>query len=1077
VTTSAAVTEGARNEGPATPGEVFVFPMSLAQERLWLIERLGSAGSLFTLSTLSRLPEPVDVEVLAGALDVLVQRHETLRTTFDLVDGRPAQLVHPHLRVELAVRDLTDVGAADREPAAVRLADELAQQPFDLTRGPLVRATVLHLGPDEHLFSLCMHHLVSDGWSMGIFWRELALACQDVAAGRSVALPELAVQYADYAVWQRQWLNDGALDTQLEYWRRQLADLPPILELPADRPRPSVLSHRGTAIHVDVPPAVVATAEQLASQAGATLFMVLLAATQTWLHRITGADDLVVGSYLAGRQEPETESMIGFFLNTVVLRGDLTGHPTFLEVLRRTRRTALDAYAHQDVPFTTLVHELQPHRDPSRNPLFQVMMQLNNVPTLEELTTEQPSAALPTGRTASAFDLSLGFQRTHAGGLTAEVEFSSDLFEAATVRGFADALVVLLTDAVARPDVPVAELVLVDDGDRARLLHDWGERPVELDESVSLCDLFAQQVLARPESVAFRDESATVTYAELDAQSTRLAARLRAAGADVERTVAVLLPRGLQAPVALLATLKAGAAYVPIAADHPPARVKRILDDAHPAALVTETALAAQLDLPFGVTVVALDAADAEPAGPAATLPDTHSSPNDLAYVLYTSGSTGAPKGVAVEHRQVLNRLQWMWREHPFGADEVACQKTSLSFVDSLWELLGPLLAGVPTVVLGDEVVRDPQRLVRSLRRERVTRLWLVPHLLRALVDTVPDLARKLPDLTFWVCSGASLSPDLVVRFRAVMPNATLYNLYGTTEVWDAAWWDPTTSSPPAWRTPIGQPIDNVRLRVLDPELQLLPVGVPGQLYVGGVGLARGYAGDDVLTKQRFIDDPFAPGERLYASGDTVRWLPSGDLEFVARSDSALDVNGYRVDPAEVEEALRSLSGVRDAVASTSPDRNGLTRIVAHLEQPEGTVLVADVRRALRDTLPQYMLPTEVVCLPEFPLTASGKVDRNALPRPASVPSSARVTQAGLRSDVERAIAAVWCEALGTTSVGRDENFFDIGGYSLLLVTVHEQLRQEVDADLSLTDMFAFPTIAALAGRSTRRAPATVRTR
>jgi amino acid adenylation domain-containing protein len=1046
----------------------FVFPMSLAQERLWFIERLSTAGALFHLSTVTRLSRAVDAGVLESALNEIVRRHEALRTTFDLVDGVPSQIVHPYRQLAVPLVDLTHLKRSGREAAALELAETQAERPFDLRVGPLLRATVFELGAGDRLLAVTIHHLVSDGWSMGLFWHELTLLSGALTRGEPSPLPELETQYADYAVWQRSRLTGAVLAEEMAFWRTTLAEPSPVLELPTDRPRPPTQSFSGAVHEASLPADLVQRAGRLAHDEGATVFMVLLAGLQSLLHRYTGAEDIAVGTYTAGREHPETEAIIGFFLNTLVLRGNLAGEPTFREVVRRARVMALDAYAHQNLPFATLVQELHPDRDPSRNPLFQVLFQMLNVPTLERLTPKQRDAAVHTRRTASAFDLSLALEPDGRGGLDLEVEYATDLFDADTVARLAEHFVTLLGSALENPDRAVHELDLMSQRERDRVLAAGQGEVVQEPRHPDLSSMFEAQVAAHPEAPALLTPDGTVSYGALDAAVARLAAELWAVGVRRQDPVVVWLPRQGAHVTALLAALRLGAVYVPVAADSPGARVIRIVEDVDASALVTTEGLAGSLEA-HSVPVLIPGVDDS--AGSRSEAPSTRSRkpvrsrPDEVAYIIFTSGSTGHPKGVEVPHRQVLNRLRWMWRCHPFEEGEVACHKTSISFVDSLWEILGSLLDGVPALVLPEELVRDPAALITALADASVTRIWLVPSLLTALLDTEPDLGRRLPRLRFWVSSGEALPVALSERFAIAHPEATLYNIYGTSEVWDATWWVPPApgDAAPRWRTPLGKPIDNVVIRVLDAHGQLVPTGVQGELFVGGAGLARAYLGDEALTAERFVPDPLDPGRRLYRTFDIVRWLPNGDLEFVIRNNGLVKINGYRVDPAEVEQELARLPGIRTAAVVAADERGLGTRLAAYVVPEPGLAPSAEVvRQDLARALPRYMLPAEIAVLDELPHTVSGKLDRRALPSLQASSTAGHRKLGPPRNDVERAISQVWGEVL-RTEVGREDNFFDLGGHSLLLVEVRERLLRMFSYDLSITDMFRYPTVAALA--------------
>jgi amino acid adenylation domain-containing protein len=926
---------GNGHEGDHIPraGRDRPLPLSFAQERLWFLEQLAPGTSTYTIASSFWLTVPIDERVLAAALRCLAARHESLRTTFDTLDGRPVQVVAPDADVSLAVHDLRDRPLDERMGAAHELAVEEALRPFDLMVGPLLRTSLVRLRWDQSLLLVSIHHIVTDGWSMGIFFSELSEAYAAIQEGRSVELAALPIQYADFAVWQRAWLEGTPLDDQLGYWKRQLADAP-ILRLPTDHARPAFQSFAGATEPIVLPDRLSEQLKALAREEGCTLFMVLLAAFDVVLSRWSGQDDVVVGTYHAGRNRPDTEGVIGFFINTLVLRVPVDPDASFREVVHRAREVALDAYANQDVPFPKVVEELQPDQDLSRNPLFQVVFHLLNPPTMAQ--PETPTGAPePRPTETASFDLVLNLVEG-ATGLFGEIEYCTDLYEPDTVRRLVSHLTRVLVAVVDDPDVPVHRIALLADDEREVLVHGWNETTVVHPDDRDLPALFEAQVRATPDATAFVDTSGdALTYADLDERSAELAGRLRTHGVGPEVVVGVHLPRSLDLAVALLAVVRAGGAYLPLDAAHPDDRLAAVLGDTSAAVVITDSAGRARLDH-AGVALVDVHPSDDggsdgdHGSGRHPPRSDDAIDPSSLAYVVSTSGSTGEPKAVAVEHAQVLNRLHWMWREHPFRDGEVACAKTPIGFVDSLWELLGPLLRGVPTLVVPDEVTKDPFELVPCLAAHRVTRLWLVPSLLRALLDAHPDLGARLPDLDFWVVSGEPLTADLARRFAATLPGASLYNLYGTSETWDVTW-GLVGSVEDGAPVPIGRPIDNLVTVVCDDHGEPVPIGVAGELLVGGVGLARGYLGRPELNADRFVANPFeVAGSRLYRTGDLVRWRADGQLEHLGRRDRQVQVRGLRVEPGEVEAVLRAHPAVGDAAVITRHDDREGARLVAY---------------------------------------------------------------------------------------------------------------------------------------------------
>ena len=1043
--------------------EVFLFPLSFAQERLWFMDQLLPQSDLFNLSTALRLTGQLDVAVLKHSLNEIIRRHEALRTTFAIVEERPVQLIAPNMSLALPVVDLRYLPPDQREAEASRLAAEEAHQTFDLTRGPLVRTKLLRLQAEEYVFLLTMHHIVSDGWSLGIFWKELGILWSAFASGKSSPLPELPIQYGDFAVWQRDWLQGGVLNSQLVYWRNQLSNLP-TLQLPTDRPRPVVQTFCGARHEVKLPESLTIALKALSKRQGTTLFMTLLAAFQVLLYRYTGQEDIVVGTYIAGRNRAEIEALIGFFLNSLVIRTRLEGNLTFDELLARVRRITLDGYAHQDVPFAKLVEELQPVRDLSRNPLFQVMFQLLNVPTLSDIEAGPEPQLLKVESVTSVFDLSCMFQESKRG-LRGHFEYNTDLFKARTITRMAGHYQTLLEGIVADSEQRLSDLPLLTEPEQHQL-REWNLTGKPCPENPSIVQLFEAQARQRPEAAAFLWGGEQLSYGELNRRANRLAHHLRSIGVGPEILVGVCLERSPNLVVGLLGLLKAGGAYLPLDPGYPPERLAFMLKDAQVSVLLTDTGLVRMLPTD-DLRIVCLDGEAECLARQDESNPTNNTTAGQLAYVIYTSGSTGKPKGVAVEHRQLLNRFRWMWEAYPLEQNEVGCQKTALSFVDSIWELFGPLLQGVPSVIISDRILKDPEALVHALADHNVTRLWVVPSLLHNILDCYPDLQDRLPKLKFWVTSGEPLSAKLLVRFKQVMPTSVLYNLYGTSEVWDATWYDTRTHNGALWRVPIGRPISNVQAYVLDPHLQPVPVGIPGELHIGGMGLARGFINRPEVTAEKFIPDTFSdvPGARLYKTGDLVRYLPDGNIEFIGRIDQQVKLRGFRIELEEVEWVLSQHRGVQQAVVIAREDEPEFIYLAAYIVPRSHVAFTrAELRNFMKEKLPEYMVPAKFVTLDSMPLTPSGKVNRRTLRGPETFDSDQTVDYVAPQTDVERTIVSIWQEALRTDKVGTRDNFFDLGGHSLLLFQVYSKLRQAFNQDLSMTDLFRYPTISSLAG-------------
>jgi amino acid adenylation domain-containing protein len=1052
------------------------YPLSFSQERLWFLDQLAPGNTYYNIHLPIPIYAAVDVPALERTLNELVRRHEVLRTTFAAEDGQPRQLVSRELTLRLPMVDLAYLPPNEREAEAQRISAEAVQRPFDLGAGPLLRVMLLRLQPTEHSLLVTVHHIACDGWSIGVFIRELTAIYGAYLAGRPSPLAELPFQYGDFASWQRDWLKGAVLERQLGYWREQLADLPP-LQLPTDRLRPAVQSHRGAFRGFALPRALVPRLRELAHQEGATLFMVLLAAFKALLGRYSGQDDFAVGTYIANRNRAQIEGLIGFFVNTLVLRTDLGGDPTFRDVLRRVRETALAAYAHQDVPFEMLVDDLQPERDLSRSPLFQVVFQVLSAAQLLSADAlpqqEQPGDGRLTEVKlgTAAFDMAITLWEA-GDAAVGQIEYSTDLFDDDTIARMLRHFEVLLEGIGDDPDRRISELPLLtsEDIDQLRAWNDTAS-PYIADRGIT--QLLEERASQIPLAPAFLYDGETIVYGDLNRRANQLAHHLQAHGVGPGVLVGVCLNRSVEAVIAILGVLKAGGAYLPLDPRYPLARLRYMLDDARVTVLLTDETHASGFDFDGAVVRVDVDRASIE--GRAPSNPASRPDPENLAYAIYTSGSTGTPKGVAVNHRQILNRLAWMWSEYPFSEHEVCSQKTALSFVDAIWELFGGLLEGVPTVIVPDDALVEPEALVRTLHAHDVTRIWVVPSLLRALLDAHPDLELRLPALTFWVTTGEPLSSELYERFTERMPHARLYNVYGTSEFWDATWWDPTREAAPSGRVPIGRPIWNTQVYALDRHGQPVPIGVPGELHVGGHGLPRGYIGRPHLTAEKLVPDPLSSrqGTFVWRSGDVVRFLADGNIELLERLDNQIKLRGFRIEPSEIELTLRRHPAVEQAtvVLRGDPEQED-ARLVAYLvTRRDSETSIPELRGFLQQTLPAHMIPGAFAFLEEPPLTPSGKVDRGRLPDPRNATQGSSETVAP-RNAVEGVLVTIWADLLGVGGVGVEENFFnDLGGHSLLGTTLVSRVRDAFDVDLPLRRLFDSPTVAAMAEALADEAP------
>ncbi|WP_326595004.1 amino acid adenylation domain-containing protein [Streptomyces sp. NBC_01803] len=1042
-----------------------VFPLSVLQRGMWFLEQLRPHNPAYLVPGAVDVRGRLDIGVLRAAVNEIVRRHEALRTTFGLRDGVPAQIVRGRLDVDVPELDLSDAAFTEDDRRA-RIAAELAE-PFDLTAGPLLRVTLVRTGPEESVLLLAMHHLVSDRWSMGVFLTELSELYEAFAQGQPSPLPVLDVQYGDFASWQHQRLTDGGWAADLAYWRDRLHGAPAVLALPTDRPRPAVQGFDGGSVPVELPEPLMRELGALAGRHGATPYMALLAVFQILLHRYSGQDDVVVGVPVAVRDRAELEPLIGYFVNTLPIRTDLAGDPSFTEVLGRVRDSCLGAYAHQDVPFELVVADLNTARDLSRPPVYQVSFSYGRepVPTLAlggaELTR------MPVRSAGSRFDLEL--QAFDAGGaLSGWFDYDRDLFEESTVARLAGHFRRLAEQVAARPDTPVVELELLDDAERRRVLTEVNDTDRAWpDDAGWLHECVEERARSRPDAEAVRFEGRSMDYAGLNARANRLARLLRRHGVGRDVLVGVAMERSFELVVSLLAILKAGGAYVPLDPELPPARLEFMLRDAAAPVLLTRRPVLDGLPPAGDCQVLDLDALADELAAESPDDLGVAVDGEDLAYVIYTSGSTGRPKGVMNVHAAIRNRLLWMQDAYRLDTTDRVLQKTPFSFDVSVWEFFWPLMTGATLVVARPRGHRDGAYLAEVIRAERVTTAHFVPSMLQVFLQEDIESCTALRRV---VCSGEELPRALQNRFLA-RSGAQLHNLYGPTEAAiDVTAWTCRDDGDPR-PVPIGFPIANTRMYVLDRRLRPVPAGVPGELHIGGRNLARGYLNQPGLTAERFIDDPVAPapGARLYRTGDLARFRSDGALEFLGRLDHQVKLRGFRVEPGEIEAVLAGHPGVREALVVAREHGADDVRLAAYLTAgPDGPPGVPELTAHLRERLPEYMVPSSFTVLPAFPLTSSGKADRKALPEPQGLRPDLGTRFVAPQDGLEDTLAGLWRELLGVERVGSQDNFFDLGGHSLLMAQLRARLAATVGHEPSMVELFQHPTVGSLAAYLSR---------
>ncbi|MEW5860347.1 MAG: amino acid adenylation domain-containing protein [Cyanobacteriota bacterium] len=1121
------------------------YPLSFSQARLWFVNQLQPGTPAYNIPIAVRLTGRLDVPVLVRSIHEIIQRHEILRTSFAIVEGEPVQaiLAESCVTLNLPEVDLRQLPDSDRQNEAQRLAIAEAQTPFDLAQPPLLRAKLLHLTAEESMLLLTLHHIVADGWSVKVFIRELTALYEAFSTGKPSPLAELPIQYVDYVDWQQRWFSDERLEIHLNYWKQQLGGVP-VLELPTDRARSPIQTFRGAQQKLVLPKALTEAIKMLGQQEGVTLFMTLLAAFQTLLYRYSGQEDILVGSPIANRDRAELESLIGCFVNTLVLRTNLAGNPSFKELLVRVRKVAIDAYVHQDLPFEKLV-ELQSSRDLSYNPIFQVMFVLQNsalsTVSLPELTLKTSEVDSKTAK----FDLFLSMIDTEQG-LSGTLEYNTDLFNADTITRMLGHFQTLLEGIVADPEQRLSDLPLLTASERHTLLVEWNDTQADYPQKC-IHQLFEQQVEKTPDAIALIFDNVetgfieSLTYRELNNRANQLAHHLQQMGVQPDVLVGICMERSLEMVVALLGILKAGGAYVPLDPTYPKERLAFMLADAQVSLLLTQSKLLSYIDIVGWVerkrnptqktcwvslpqpnlhsqqlrsqqhqAIICLDTDWETITQERTENPVSSATPENLAYVIYTSGSTGKPKGAMNTHLGLNNRLLWMQDTYQLTTTDRVLQKTPFTFDVSVWEFFLPLLTGASLVLAKPGGHQDSGYLVWLIAQQKITTLHFVPSMLQVFLGE-PGL-EKCNSLKRVFCSGEALPFDLQERFFARLYAVELHNLYGPTEAAiDVTFWACQRNSK-RQIVPIGRPIANTQLYLLDSHLQPVPIGVPGELHIGGFGLAKGYLNRPDLTQERFIANPLkdltpqppslqgqgepdsplsqkefipfpSPGRgglgrggeglgesRLYKTGDLARYLPDGNIEFLGRIDHQVKIRGFRIELGEIEAVLGQHPQVRETVVIAREDMPNNRRLVAYVvPNHDAEVSINELRDRLKQTLPEYMVPSAFVCLDSLPLTPNGKVNRRALPVPENQPPLA-VYQPP-QSEIEKTIATVWQTVLNLEKVGIHDNFFDIGGQSLLMLQVNHKLQTVLNREISVVTLFQNPTIDSLAQYLSQQQP------
>jgi amino acid adenylation domain-containing protein len=1035
------------------------FPLSFAQQRLWFLDQLQPGSPAYTIAMAYRIKGAVNVAALEKSVNEIIRRHEILRTTFQTIDGQPVQVIVPALSVKFIIETLAEFPVEQREAEMQKRAVAEAREPFNLATGPLLRSRLFQLSEHEHVLLLTAHHIVFDGWSISVFNQELATLYETYIQEKPSPLPELPIQYADFAYWQREWLQGEVLDAELGYWKQQLSGAPSVLELPGDRPRPAVQTLQGGLYSFKLSKALSQALEVLNRRTGCTLFQTLLAAFQVLLYRYTGQVDIVIGSPIANRRHIEIEPLIGFFANTLVMRSDLSGNPTFLELLERVREMTLDAYTHQDLPFEKIVDELRPQRDLSYAPLIQVLFVLQNASDANLKLIDLDVQPLEINNRTAKFDLSLELVEAEDG-LKGSIQYSVDLFNAATIVRMADHLQVLLEGIVATPSSHISNLPLLTISEYQQLLVTWNETQAEYDEQQGLHHLVETQARRTPEAWALVFEHERLTYRSLDEQATQLAHYLRAQGVGPEQLVGLALPRSLEMVIGLLAILKAGGICLPLDPEYPPERLAFMLQDAQASLLLTQESLLARFSSYPGTRICLESAWPAIREQPTTPGPWPFH-PQQGASVVYTSGSTGTPKGVLLRHSSLCNRILWGQMTMPLTPADRVLQEASLSFDFALWELFAPLAVGAQVILARPGGQRDLEYLLDLVEEQGITVLHLIPSLLRVLLEQ-PDLQRC--QSVRQVYGGAEALPTELWERYAHHMHAPFYNVYGPSEASiDSTCWRCEPGNQSALM-PIGHPIGKVQVYLLDPFGQLVPVGVPGEIYLAGAGLARGYLHRADLTAERFVPHPFSVtgGERLYRTGDVARWRGDGSLEYLGRVDQQVKVRGFRVEPGEIEAVLAAHPAVRASVVVVREEQPGDKRLVAYVQPEPGRRLESgQLRQELQKKVPDYMLPNWFVVLDAFPMLPTGKIDRDRLPAPQAQDLRRSQHYVPPRTPAEEILAHIWAQVLGIERIGIHDNFFELGGDSIRSIRIIARAK-EAGLQFSVQQLFRYQTIADL---------------
>lgn len=1070
-------------------------PLSFAQQQLWFLDRFGSSVA-YNLPIALVFSGSLKVTALHQTLQEIVDRHESLRTTFTADDGIPYQVIHSRMAINLPVIDLSSCEPEEQKLEVKRLAVAEATCPFNLSCDPMLRTTLLHLGhllPDSttgfdrvahhqlnrldrsethHILLLTLHHIAADGWSIEILLKELTALYSAFSQEQPSPLTDLSIQYADFAVWQRQWLQGEVLEEQLSYWKQQLADSL-VLNLPTDYPRSAIQTFNGKKQALELPKFLLDELKVLAQREGVTLFMTLLAAFQVLLHRYSQQDDIIVGSPIANRNRREWEPLVGMFVNTLVLRTDLGGNPSFSELLQRVREVAISAYAHQDLPFEKLVEEVQSERDTSRNPLFQVMFALENVSTVALELTGLKLELMPVETETAMFDLTLSLEET-ASGITGSFEYNTDLFDKRTIKRMAGHFQVLLEGIIASPEKRLSDLPLLTAAEENQILVQWNRTQREYPQDKCLHQLFEVQVKRTPDEVAVVFGFSTLTYQQLNCRANQLAHYLRSLGVRADVLVGLCVERSLEMVVGLLGILKAGGAYVPLDPDYPKERLAYMLRDSQVSVLLTQNKLVNQL-LEHKAHIICLDTDWETISHKSEQNPVSGAVAENLAYIIYTSGSTGNPKGVMVTHRNLVNAyMAWEDAYQLRSLCTSHLQMASFSFDVFSGDMVRALCSGAKLVICPREWLLEPKKLYALMQKQKVDCAEFVPPVLRILIQYLEKTQQNLSFMKLLIVGSDSWHVQEYRKFQHFLGAETcLINSYGVSEATiDSSYFENASINLSVdGLVPIGRPFTNTKIYILDRNLQPVPIGIPGELYISGIGLARGYLNQPELTEQKFIRNHFSfsneLGTRLYKTGDLARYLSDGNIELLGRLDYQVKIRGFRIELGEIESVLGQYPNVQNVMVVARAEENGSSELVAYLTPQFTDCQIRDLRNYLKQRLPGYMIPSAFVTLEQFPQTPNGKVDRKALPVPTILSSAVYAPPC---NQTEEKIAAAWRQVLNRQKLSIHDSFFEVGGHSLLVVQVHHLLSSDYPS-LKIVDLFTYPSIHSLANHLLQQTP------